>query len=36
MSLPVKLKFGATVLSAKVNHINPRLIHRAADTSAIL
>lgn len=35
-SSPVRLKFGAIVLSAKVNQIRPRLMHTAADTSARL
>lgn len=35
-SSPVRLKFGAIVLSARVNQIRPRLMHTAADTSARL
>lgn len=34
--IPVTLKFGAILLSASVNQIRPRLMQRAADTSATL
>ena len=34
--VPVRLKLGATLLSASVNQISPRLMQRAADTSARL
>lgn len=35
-TLPVTLKLGATLLSARVNQMSPRLMQRAADTSATL
>lgn len=36
VELPVTLKFGATLLSASVNQMSPRLMHNAAETSARL